>query len=901
MKKIFASCFLLGAAGLLWAVDVHVDKGADPAVKFAAKDLARCLTQVSGKSFQAKESAESAQAGDIILVNDPKLEKQQWQFAFRDGKLYISGRGAPGMVYGIYAFLEKYAGCAWLAPDVEIIPKKPGWKLPEINEKGKPAIMRREFYVATPAPNWIWRMRNKENYQAAFGLNMRIGSPNDCHTYDIYVKAVRARKDPKLFGPKISGGQCQTLCMTNPEVRRIVLDELLKYIEKDREKAKNSPSYTIPKIYDLSQSDGPSGLECWCKDCKELAEREGSYAGPNLDFVNYMARGVREKYPDIVLQTFAYSFTQKPPKTIKAEDNVMIRYCDASLFHPLIPGTDNAKELETWSKFTSKKSIWSYWRIYRGYLYPLVKPRREIAEEIRFCAENGVFSYFGEDEGMMQRSFAVQQHYLGLKMLDDPKQDIEKLNTRFMQGYYGAAAPFMQQYLDYLEKRQKDDRSFLDKEFFEKVNGWLDAAENAVRNDAKSLLHVKCERVIVDRTMFLRLAELLKQGFKADVPAVSRRFRENGLAQIRMWTADKKQRAKLEETHLNEADLYSHYPVPIPEQFKDCEVIDMHWNQVMRTTSYAVKDSDAVCGMAVRDPKAVQTLPFKMGFYSIRLRTGSGLEFQKEDIPQDEKFHLYKIGRVLVLAPLYIYFDKTWRLQTNLPSIGILGEVRDIWISIKFQGKPWVEGSQKPGMVLFDRILLVKDDDPLRRYKPVDATKNLLKNGGFEKFSGKRVDQWRITYRSGNTSAESDPKCRIDTEVKHSGKASLRIGDVENGNASAKVSLGKIEDLKHDLLIRGWYRHENIKAAKGLSFIGLQPFDARGYDITSYRLKAAEIFDGSNDWRYFEKVIDVDEFKKKAARLKPRPGYSVAFDVHLWHQPGTVWVDDLEIIPLEKK
>ena len=67
MKKIFASCFLLGAAGLLWAVDVHVDKGADPAVKFAAKDLARCLTEVSGQTFQSKESA-AAQAGDIVSI-----------------------------------------------------------------------------------------------------------------------------------------------------------------------------------------------------------------------------------------------------------------------------------------------------------------------------------------------------------------------------------------------------------------------------------------------------------------------------------------------------------------------------------------------------------------------------------------------------------------------------------------------------------------------------------------------------------------------------------------------------------------------------------------------------------------------------------------------------------------
>ena len=124
---------------------------------------------------------------------------------------------------------------------------------------------------------------------------------------------------------------------------------------------------------------------------------------------------------------------------------------------------------------------------------------------------------------------------------------------------------------------------------------------------------------------------------------------------------------------------------------------------------------------------------------------------------------------------------------------------------------------------------------------------------------------------------------------------------MEKGNVSAKVNLGKIEDLKHDLLIRGWYKYENIRADQGLSFIGLQPFDVRGYDTTSYRVSVAEIFNGSNDWRYFERVIDVDELKKKTAKIKPLPGYRVSFDVHLWHQPGTVWVDDLEILPLEKK
>ena len=79
--------YLLGAFSLLGAADIHYEKG-DKAVQFAAKDLARCLTKVSGRTYQTKDSAAAAQVGDIVLVNDPKLEKQQWQFC--DTRTFLS-------------------------------------------------------------------------------------------------------------------------------------------------------------------------------------------------------------------------------------------------------------------------------------------------------------------------------------------------------------------------------------------------------------------------------------------------------------------------------------------------------------------------------------------------------------------------------------------------------------------------------------------------------------------------------------------------------------------------------------------------------------------------------------------------------------------------------------------
>ena len=890
MKKtvLFTVFFLVTA---LFAVNVHIGKNSDAAIKFAAKDLARCLSSITGQVYNVAESAQNHVAGDIVIVDDSNLEKQQWCFVSRDGKLYISGRGAPGIVYGIYTFLEKYAGCSWPAPDTEILPKNPGWKIPVLNTKGKPAIMRREIYVGSAAPNWIWRMRNKENYRVAYGLNMNIGSPSNGHSFDIYVKSI---KNPKLFGPKISGGKCSTLCMTNPEVRKIVLAELLKYIAADRAKAKNQPSYTVPKIYEMSQPDGPSWGECWCSGCKALAEKEGSYSGPNLDFVNYMARGVREKYPDIILQTFAYSYTQKPPKTIKAEPNVMIRYCDAQLYKPLIPGTPNAKELESWNRYASLKAIWSYWRIYDGSLYPFVKTRKDIAAELRFCVKNGVFHYFAENESMLDRAFAIQQHYLALKMMDDPTQDIDQLNEKFMREYYGAAAPFMLQYLDYLEKRQEKTRAFLDKEFFEKVNGLLDSAEKAVQNDQKALLHIRCERVIIDRTMFLRIAELSKQGYKFDSGKIAKRFLENGFKQVDMWwtSLNQKTRDSLKEKIKGEAELYSHFPVAIPEQFKGCDVIDLHWNQIQNTTN-AVKDPDAVCGMAIRNPKVPLKLPFKMGFYSGALKTGSGIDFLREDIPADEKYHWYKLGRVRILAPLYIYYDNSWNFRGWLSSIGILGEDRDIWVSVKFQGKAWVPGSKKPNAVLFDRVLLIKDSLIKTQYKPFKRWSSILKNGGFDAYSSSWIFHW----------SKVTSQIKIDTVTKKSGKSALRIdGDAEK-DVRIMVGLGNLSDMKKDLLIRGWIKYENVDLINkkyGHPFVGLWPLNAKGGN-TSYNYSLVEIYNGSSDWRYFERIVDIEEFKKAAGRAKPQPGTRMLFRVGMYRQPGTLWLDDVEVIPLEKK
>ena len=69
----------------------------------------------------------------------------------------------------------------------------------------------------------------------------------------------------------------------------------------------------------------------------------------------------------------------------------------------------------------------------------------------------------------------------------------------------------------------------------------------------------------------------------------------------------------------------------------------------------------------------------------------------------------------------------------------IVLEEWDIWVSIKFTGSRFVSGSKEANRVLFDRVLLVQDPNPMRHYKPVAPKKNLIKNSGFEQGTGAMI------------------------------------------------------------------------------------------------------------------------------------------------------------------
>lgn len=180
----------------------------------------------------------------------------------------------------------------------------------------------------------------------------------------------------------------------------------------------------------------------------------------------------------------------------------------------------------------------------------------------------------------------------------------------------------------------------------------------------------------------------------------------------------------------------------------------------------------------------------------------------------------------------------------------------------------------------------------LSMYKPVDPARNMAKNGGFEMFSpGKK-----FMYYWGRTS----DFFIWDTTVKHSGKASAKLGNVPKSYTSMAINLGKIEDLKNDILIRGWLKYENISLQTRSSspFIGFWTIDEKYKN--SLTVPLIKVPEGSGDWQKFETIVKIDDFKAMCAKYPKKPTYCT-FRVNIYMQPGWVWLDDVEIIPLEKK
>ena len=524
----------------------------------AAKELAAYLGKATGAEFAVL--AEN-QVGGL----DPCLYVGRTEFAAAQGidlggfgreesllrtvrqDVVLAGGEPRGAVYAVYDFLEEQVGCHWLDAETEVVPQRPTLRIGRLDARRQPAFWYREIYTGQHqcwgnVGGWF-RLRNKASHGAAGDVAIPHGGrPRGCHTFFNYSQDwPEDRMD--LFSMNEEGERvCPTsasgpghMCMTNPEVPRRVLETLRGFIAQDR--AAERPNGIYPRVYDISQNDCGRWI-CCCPECRKMEEAEGSASGPLLHMINQVADGVREEYPDVLVQTFAYTSTQKPPRTIRPRDNVLIRLCHlgaefrgevgGEYFRPADHRANDTFRtyLRQWSRIAPNLAIWDYWIMYREEFPNPYHNAYLLKGDIELMARHNVQTVFIECERPETTSFFALKVWLGYQLLDNPKGDDERLIRAFMEGYYGPAAKPMLGFLKRIHRIQRkgsnrlsmqktSERTHWTPEFFVAAEHAFDEAEAACAPDSLDLLHVRRERIPLDAALFNlweRLSASLPEG-----------------------------------------------------------------------------------------------------------------------------------------------------------------------------------------------------------------------------------------------------------------------------------------------------------------------------------------------------------------------------------------------------
>jgi len=226
-------------------------------------------------------------------------------------------------------------------------------------------------------------------------------------------------------------------------------------IERVRQWIKEHPEATI-----ISVSQNDTINYCQCEKCKALDDAEGSPAASLLKFVNSIAEAIEPDHPNVRIDTLAYQYTRRPPKTIRPRANVIVRLCsiECCFAHPLesCPLELNrrfCKDLLAWEPVAPLLYVWDYTTDFGHYEQPF--PNFDVLQaNVRFYVKHGVKSLFeqGNSSGGGYGEMGPLRAYVLAKLLWNPNTDVQKHIHEFVQAYYGKAAPKILAYLETIHR-----------------------------------------------------------------------------------------------------------------------------------------------------------------------------------------------------------------------------------------------------------------------------------------------------------------------------------------------------------------------------------------------------------------------------------------------------------------
>ena len=797
MLKLLSTCYLLifCCCILSAAVPTHLVTGENLSKleKIAVEELQLFYKKIYKKELQMLTS-ENAAGKNVIYLGDTAFARkngidsnacgnEEWILKNVGKNLIIAGGRPAGTLYGVYELLERL-GVVFTAPDETFIPAgKPDF--PVFNEKKQPAFEGRLVFDGIPyqlvrskgskadmKAYSLWVLRNRGNGQQiaevpSLYMGMYFNVPHyPYHNLFDYLPRSLYATHPEYFQMDAMGRRNKPLqhrfrggiCMSNADVRRIVLDSLRKKIKSDRKKF---PKEEWPRIYDISRLDD-TPIHCLCPTCKAVSAREesGTEEGLLFDFINHIAREIRKEYPDIIIRTFG---EKTAPQKIKPEKNVLVWIEDLFSRHTPFVATENTtnavvkKYREGWFKLNGPFLMWDYWNLGNAYFTP---PRVEtvfdtIKPDFQYFLKNKVRALFIEAsiDPASPQNFIMVNYYIAMQLMVKPDADPEVLADKFFKSYYGKAYPVMKKYFNAIRSGVRNQPqygatscgaahwNYLTPEFMVNMYRDLHKAQASVSPHSEYARRIRRELVtplwyaLVNWDSYADA--FTKIGITRDklIAECRKHSREyiHSFGPRPQWQRDNFEK-RFQSVCLN---------LPRPEKFKNVPAKNFKmlsfadFKQIDKFNAKVVNDPDSITGKAVKsaDPRPERhginkLIDKKHNFFSTQFVLGNHrapgqVKVYLKEVAQDEKYHWYRIPGTIELRAVSDFWGHGWAIQAPANRFFLLttGDPADntwdqVWFSAKFTGPAYVPGSKKENAIFVDMTVLTRGEKE-NQFQPV--------------------------------------------------------------------------------------------------------------------------------------------------------------------------------------
>jgi len=443
----------------------------DSASRYAARELQKYLYEATDTLIPLFSDKCEKRSAEILvgegargITKDARLEKgssEAYIIKRVDRDIHIYGNSGRATLYAVYRFLEDYVGFRCFASDEIKVEKIKKIEIETLDIFQDFSFEYREVYF-NDSFDGSFASKNMLNSNLARISEEEGGKTKwfNCHHSfsDLVSPSVYFDSHPEYFS-LVDGARRKEhteLCLSNEDVFNIALKKVNEWID-------NNPNC---KVFSVAQDEWMGHfikMACECENCKKIDEANESQSGSIITFVNRIANEVKKTHPDVLIHTFAYQYSRKPPKVARPADNVIVRLTNiecswgASIEEEARKDENSRgglfyKDLIGWSKITNRLYIWDYAVNYRNYLLPF-PCFRSMAKNIELYKKVGVkgllmqgnFSYGGG--GYMDEAKA----YVASHLMRDDHKSLDELIEEFAYGYYGPSAPKIIEYINLWE------------------------------------------------------------------------------------------------------------------------------------------------------------------------------------------------------------------------------------------------------------------------------------------------------------------------------------------------------------------------------------------------------------------------------------------------------------------